>query len=208
MKTIYLYHLIQDGRIRYVGVTTDITTRKSYHKRTKPPHTFEIIDIFTDKEEAGIAEQYHIAGHNTFLDGWNNSIGGETLLTGENHPSWIDGLSVLDKKAYMKIYNQLPEVKAKMKEYQQTPEYKAKAIERMRRHRQRPEVIERLKEYHRIRSQTPEYKAYRKKLEQTPEFKARQKERDKKRNATPERKKYHREYMKEYRARKKALANT
>ena len=65
MKPIYLYHLTQNNLVRYVGVTTNPSIRKYEHKREKPPHTFEIIDTFTDKQEAGIAEQYHIAGHKT-----------------------------------------------------------------------------------------------------------------------------------------------
>ena len=101
---IYLYHLTQNGVIRYVGVTQNPHERKNEHKRERPPHTFKIIDTFTNKEEAGIAEQYHIAGHNTFKDGWNKSIGGETLLTGENHPSWKGGIWSLNKETYMKEY--------------------------------------------------------------------------------------------------------
>jgi hypothetical protein len=143
MKPIYLYHLIQNGRVRYVGITTDITRRKSTHKRERPPHTFEIIETFSDKEQAGIAEQYHIAGHNTFKGGWNNSIGGEKLLTGDKHPSWTDGLSLLDRKTYMKKYGQTPQRKSYIKEYQQTsPVYKAYKKEYTKEYWQRPEVKE------------------------------------------------------------------
>lgn len=85
-----------------------------------------------NKEEAGIAEQYHIAGYKTLKNGWNRSKGGELLLSGENHPSWIDGRYNLDKKAYRKAYNQLPEVKAKKKEYRERPEVKAKRKEYMK----------------------------------------------------------------------------
>ena len=205
MKPIYLYHLIQDGVIRYVGVTTNITNRKSHHKRNKPPHTFEIVDTFIDKEEAGIAEQYHIAGYNTFKDGWNNSDGGETLLSGKDHPAYIDGRS-LDMKAYRqrpeyqakqrkynKKYRQTPEYKAYMKEYNKmykaTPESKAKAkeyeerleVKAMRKKTQRAyylKNIERIKEY----TQTPEYKARRK----TPEHRAYMREYMKERELTPE----------------------
>ena len=127
---IYLYHLTQNGVIRYVGITTNITKRKNEHKRTRPPHEFEIIDTFPNKEEAGIAEQYHIAGHNTFKKGWNKSIGGEKLLTGENHPRWTGGDYRARKKAYNKVYykeyDQLPEVKAKRQEQRDRPEIKAR----------------------------------------------------------------------------------
>ena len=145
---IYLYHLTQNGQIRYVGVTTYITQRKSEHKKNRPPHTFEIIDTFTDKEEAGIAEQYHIAGHNTFKEGWNKSIGGEMLLTGENHPAWKGGF---DKKKWMKAYN---------KERSQRPEVKARRKEL--RGRATPEVKAKIKEYDRAYHQTPKAKAKKK----------------------------------------------
>ena len=138
MKPIYLYHLTQNGVPRYVGVTTQISVRKSFWKRTKPPHTFEIVDTFTDKQEAGIAEQYHIVAYKTFINGWNKSDGGEKLLDGKDHPRYIDGRTY-DMKAYMKAYNATPEAKAKKKEYKQTPEAKAKRAE----YRQRPEVKER-----------------------------------------------------------------
>ena len=156
MKPIYLYHLTQNGVPRYVGVTTNITNRKSKHKRTKPPHTFEIIDTFTDKEQAGIAEQYHIAGYKTYKDGWNKSIGGEMLLTGENHPRYTG----FDKQKWSKEYNQTPEVKERDRKRRQTPEYKAKRIE----YRKRPEVLEKEREYEKNkRIDTPERKT--KKLE-------------------------------------------
>ena len=69
-----------------------------------------------NKEEAGIAEQYHIAGYKTFINGWNKSDGGEKLLDGKDHPRYIDGRTY-DMKAYMKAYNATPEAKAKKKEY-------------------------------------------------------------------------------------------
>ena len=155
MKPIYLYHLIQNGRVRYVGITTDISNRKRKHKNNKPPHEFKIIDTFTDKEEAGIAEQYHIAGHNTFKKGWNKSIGGETLLSGKNHPSYIDGRS-FDKKAYMREYWQREEVKEWDKKRNQKPERK----EWDRKRNQKPERKAQLKAYDKKRRQTPERKAY------------------------------------------------
>ena len=184
MKTIYLYHLTQNGRVRYVGVTTNLVIRKRRHKRERPPHTFEIIDTFTDKEEAGIAEQYHIAGHKTFIDGWNKSIGGEKLLTGDKHPSWIDGLS-LDKKAYdkehyqknrkrilkrKKKHSQIPEVRARKRTYDEEYHAKPEVIART----QTPEAKAKKKEY----TQRPEVKARRKAYEQTPKYRARKRELD------------------------------
>ena len=96
-----------------------------------------------NKEEAGIAEQYHIAGHNTFFDGWNKSIGGETLLFGDKHPRYTG----FDKKSYMKEYNLLPERKTKVKTYQQTLKYKAYKKEYMKEYNQKPEVITKKKEH-------------------------------------------------------------
>ena len=183
MKTIYLYHLTQNGRVRYVGVTTQLDIRKSFWKRTKPPHIFEIVDTFTNKKEAGIAEQYHIAGYKTNKTGWNRSIGGEKLLTGDKHPRYIDGRTS-DWKAYQKVYNEeyrnKPEVKAKRKEYFQRLEVKAKKKE----YDTRPENIAKVKEY----TQRPENIARRKERRNTPEQRAK---------AT--------EYQRAYRARKKQL---
>jgi hypothetical protein len=153
MKPIYLYHLTQNGVPRYVGVTTQISVRKSFWKRTKPPHTFEIVDTFTDKQEAGIAEQYHIAGYKTFINGWNKSDGGETLLDGKNHPRYIDGRTS-DWNAYCRALKQTPKYKAKQREYEQRAERKAKKKEyrdrnkaKAQEYRDRPEVKERKKEY-------------------------------------------------------------
>jgi hypothetical protein len=181
MKHIYLYHLIQNGRVRYVGLTTNITKRKYRHKREKPPHTFEIIETFSDKEQAGIAEQYHIAGHKTFWgkNGWNKSIGGEKLLSGENHPRWIDGLSLLDKKAYYKRHHQRnrKRISIRKKKHNQKPEIIAKKKEYDKEYYAQPEV--------KARKQTPEYKAikkeYSRKYQQRPEVKERERERSKKR---------------------------
>ena len=142
---IYLYHLTQDGVIRYVGITTNPSNRKKQHKKNKPSHTFEIIDTFTNKEEAAIAEQYHIAGHNTFLDGWNRSIGGESILTGENHPRYTG----FDKQKWSKEYNKRAEVITRTKERRNTPEYKAK-------------MKDKWKEYSKEYEQTSQRKAYRK----------------------------------------------
>ena len=186
MKPIYLYHLTQNGRIRYVGVTTQLDIRKSFWKRTKPPHEFEIIDTFSDKEEAGIAEQYHIAGHNTFKSGWNKSDGGETLLTGDKHPAWKGGIS-LDMKAYKEIYNKqyYQENKEEKKEYNARPETKAKK-----------------RTYAKKNNQTPERKTYMK------EFYIKNKAKAKEWRERPEVKAMRKEYQKAYRLRKKALAIT
>ena len=198
MNIIYLYHLTQNGVPRYVGVTTNITNRKSEHKRTKPPHTFEIIDTFTDKQEAGIAEQYHIAAYGTFFyDGWNKSRGGEKLLTGDKHPKWTGGF---DRKAYMKEYNEeyhaTPEVKTRRKELDQRPERKAKNKEDCKKYYQKNK--ERLLEYHRVHNAIPEQKAKkkqrRKELDARPEAITKKKEYDQRPEVKERKKKYGKEY--------------
>ncbi|HDZ61167.1 MAG TPA: hypothetical protein ENH46_05665 [Candidatus Pacearchaeota archaeon] len=68
------------------------------------------------------------------------------------------------KKAYMKAYNQKPEVKARKKAYNQKPEVKA--------HKQKPEVKAHLKAYMRKYRQRPEVKAKIKAYYQKPEVKA------------------------------------
>ena len=79
----------------------------------------------------------------------------------------------LDKKEYMKEYNQRPEVKERRKEYNQRPEVKERAKE----YKKRTEVKERKKEY----NQRPEVKEHRREFERkkrsTPEFKEKMKER-------------------------------
>jgi len=71
---------------------------------------------------------------------------------------------VFDKKAYMKAYNQLPEVKAKkkakMKAYNQLPEVKAKKKAKMKAYNQLPEVKAKKKAYMKAYHQhyTPNYK--------------------------------------------------
>ena len=115
---IYLYHLLDTlGIIRYVGLTQHINNTKSRHTkhRPKPPHTMEIIQTYHNREEAGLAEQYHIAAHKTFKDGWNGTIGGDRYLdwvdnSGENNPRWKDGRWANDPLLYMKIRRQRPEV--------------------------------------------------------------------------------------------------
>ena len=92
----------------------------------------EIIQTYHNREEAGLAEQYHIAAHKTFKGpGWNKTEGGEGYLdwvdiSGENNPNWKGGIS-LDKKEYDRKRQQTPERKAYDKEYWQRPEVKLRA---------------------------------------------------------------------------------
>ena len=132
--------------------------------RPKPPHTFEIIQTHQYARLAGIAEQHHIAHHKTHkrYGGWNKTKGGEGYIpeigwgamSGENHPSWIDGRWANDPKLYdkewNKKYNRRPGVKERERKRNQTPERKLF----FRKRSQTPEY----KEYHRIRRQIPEVK--------------------------------------------------
>lgn len=76
---IYLYHLIQDSRVMYVGLTKNIEERKRFHSKNKPPHEFKIVDSFERSEDAIVAEMTAVSLYDTYkrLDGWNLSPGGE-----------------------------------------------------------------------------------------------------------------------------------
>ena len=108
MNKIYnLYHLIdENNEVKYVGITTNVKPRINKHKRQKPPHTLVVVKQFNNPEDAGLEEQKDIRKYNTSNNGWNRSIGGELLLTGENHPAYTHGLSQTPeyKKQHDKIY--------------------------------------------------------------------------------------------------------
>ncbi len=134
---IYLYHLTQDNIVKYVGLTQQLARTKTRHRKEKPSHQFVIVETYHNREEAGLAEQYHIAAHKTFKGpGWNKTEGGDNYLdwifidrtgknngmygkkhtpearvkfTGENNGNWKGGIS-LDKKEYDRIRRQRPEV--------------------------------------------------------------------------------------------------
>ncbi len=157
----------------------------------------EIIQTHQYARLAGIAEQHHIAYHNTLVDGWNKTKGGDGYIPeigwgnfGDKHPNWKGGLRTNDPNLYMRKYNQIPEVKAKIEEKRQTPEYKAKAREYQREYSQRPERKAYMDDYSKEYNQKPEVKERNRKRSQTPE----RKEYDRKRQQTPERKAYDKEY--------------
>ena len=103
----YLYYLTDENdKVHYVGITTNVKRRMNSHKKDKPPHTFELIEHFDNPEDAGLAEQNHIMRHDTLDNGWNKTIGGDRLLSGKDHPSYIDGRCCDDKKEYIKKYHQ------------------------------------------------------------------------------------------------------
>jgi len=74
---VYLYYLLQNNRVMYVGLTITPSDRKQKHRRKKPSHDFQIIESFESPKDAAIAEREHIKKHNTVKEGWNISPGGE-----------------------------------------------------------------------------------------------------------------------------------
>ena len=74
---IYLYYLKQNNHIKYIGLTKNPSVRRNYHKRKKPPHTFELIENIDDLSIAANKERDLIKEYNTIQDGWNISPGGE-----------------------------------------------------------------------------------------------------------------------------------
>lgn len=73
---IYVYNLISNGRVKYVGLTKNTKSRKSAHKRSKPLHEFVIVESCNDATEASNIERKLIEQHNTYRDGWNKDPGG------------------------------------------------------------------------------------------------------------------------------------
>ena len=74
----YIYFLKDlNGKIKYVGQTQNLDSRKREHKRNKPPHNFEISEQIDISEKAKEAEIFYIEKFDTFRNGWNKSTGGE-----------------------------------------------------------------------------------------------------------------------------------
>jgi len=74
----YIYFLKDlDGKVKYVGQTKNLDSRKREHKRNKPPHTFEISEQIDISEKAKETEIFYIEKFDTFKNGWNRSTGGE-----------------------------------------------------------------------------------------------------------------------------------
>ena len=75
--TVYLYHLVVDGTPMYIGLTCNVSERRSAHRRSRPAHQFVVVQSFEDVGEAALAEVNQIAQHNTYQQGWNKSPGGD-----------------------------------------------------------------------------------------------------------------------------------
>ena len=74
----YIYFLKDlNGKVKYVGQTQNLDSRKREHKRNKPPHTFEMSEHIDISEKAKEAEIFYIKKFDTFKNGWNRSTGGE-----------------------------------------------------------------------------------------------------------------------------------
>ena len=74
----YIYFLRDlNGKVKYVGQTQNLDSRKREHKRNKPPHTFIISEQIDISEKAKEVEIFYIEKFDTFKNGWNKSTGGE-----------------------------------------------------------------------------------------------------------------------------------
>lgn len=90
---IKLYYLLSNERVMYVGLTKNVSERRSAHTRLKPPHVFVVVEEFTDPAIAAAAERHHIEQHSTFPKMWNNSPGGEYDSSSGYDRSGIGGVS-------------------------------------------------------------------------------------------------------------------
>jgi hypothetical protein len=139
---IYLYYLLDENeRVCYVGYTYREKQRQWEHKKSKPPHTFQIVEEFDNVEAAKIAEIEHIKIHDTFFGehGWNKTAGGDRggHLSGENHPSYIDGLRRGNPKEYKRRWYQKNKEKMIELHKQWTVENPDKVKEIKRRYREK-----------------------------------------------------------------------
>jgi len=75
--TIYLYVLLQDEVVKYVGLTKNPQSRKQNHRKKKPRHEFVVIQEFLDVTVATEHEQRLIREYAKLENGWNKTPGGE-----------------------------------------------------------------------------------------------------------------------------------
>jgi len=119
---IFLYYLLENDKVKYVGLTKNLKDRKRFHKNNKPKHIFKIIKTFDNEIEASKAEQHHIKINETFSFGWNKSPGGEYVKSSGYLRKGIGGVKKgsvpwnKDKSGY-KLHSE--EYKKKLKEQQQ-----------------------------------------------------------------------------------------
>jgi hypothetical protein len=74
---VYLYALLQDQIVKYVGLTKNPQSRKQNHRKKKPKHNFVVLGEFSDVSEATEQERRLIQEYATVEYGWNKSPGGE-----------------------------------------------------------------------------------------------------------------------------------
>lgn len=76
---MYYIYILKDlnENVKYVGQTRNVDVRKKNHKRSKPPHKFEILFENLSPEEAKIIEIENISKYDTYKNGWNKTKGGE-----------------------------------------------------------------------------------------------------------------------------------
>ena len=92
---IYIYSLIYQNKISYVGITKNPKVRKQQHKREKPlPHEFKIIESVDDVQTATEREISLIEKYNTIINGWNISPGGDYALNSGYKRTGIGGVKM------------------------------------------------------------------------------------------------------------------
>lgn len=74
---VYLYVLLQNEVVKYVGLTKNPQSRKQNHRKKKPKHDFVVLQKFSDVSEATDEEQRLIREYATVEYGWNKTFGGE-----------------------------------------------------------------------------------------------------------------------------------
>lgn len=75
-----VYKLVDPtGRVRYVGITDNVSKRKRSHARLKKAHEFVIVSVHDSREAAGAEEIRLIEEYGTHVSkgGWNRTFGGE-----------------------------------------------------------------------------------------------------------------------------------
>jgi hypothetical protein len=70
-NTYVVYFLVQNGVVKYCGITCDTDERKRAHAREKPPHVFEIQHERCSESSARRREGIYIRRYKLIEEGWN-----------------------------------------------------------------------------------------------------------------------------------------
>jgi hypothetical protein len=109
---IHLYHLINNDTVKYVGLTKNLTNRSRRHKKTKPEHSFKVIETYESVILACQSEVEHIKLYETIINGWNISPGGDYIGNSGYNRKGIGGVKKntipwnKNKSGY-KVHNEL-----------------------------------------------------------------------------------------------------